>query len=292
MLRFSGGRAVFGKAIRVALALALCASCLVAPAPTATAASAGNGPEDRELESSLTDHLSGLDGVCGVAAVNLKDGRTVSIDVDSSFPTASMYKLFVMYRVFQALDRGSLSPNDTVTIEEDDVIQDEPDGGFAPGDTPTVSKALEAMITLSSNAAALALTRDIGGWPEVESAARELGMTKTTTVDGDLWSTPSDMAHFFQLLASQSLVGKSASVKMIGLLLQQTVNDRLPALLPPEAAVAHKTGELDDVWNDAGIVYGTGGSYVIVVMSRGGTPEDEIRAEAELSQMVYAQYGK
>ncbi len=292
MLRFSGGRAVFGKAIRVALALALCASCLVAPAPTATAASAGNGPEDRELESSLTDYLSGLDGVCGVAAVNLKDGRTVSIDADSSFPTASMYKLFVMYRVFQALDRGSLSPNDTVTIEEDDVIQDEPDGGFAPDDTPTVSKALEAMITLSSNAAALALTRDIGGWPEVESAARELGMTNTTTVDGDLWSTPSDMAHFFQLLASQSLVGKSASVKMIGLLLQQTVNDRLPALLPPEAAVAHKTGELDDVWNDAGIVYGTGGSYVIVVMSRGGTPEDEIRAEAELSQMVYAQYGK
>lgn len=99
------------------------------------------------------------------------------------------------------------------------------------------------------------------------------------------------MAHFFRLLAERSLVSPSASEQMIDLLLAQTSYDRLPALLPADAQIAHKTGELPGVRNDGGIVRGTGGRYVIVVMSQSGDPDEQVPAEAEISRMVYEAFG-
>jgi len=274
------------------LGILLCAASAFAFPPSARAILIANPHEDRELRGSLSRLVSSQDGLFGIAVVNLMDGRTVSISADTPFPTASMYKLLVMYRVFQLIERGDLSLDNHVEVTASDLAQEEPDGGLARGETPTIRDALEAMIAISSNAAASVLTRQVGGMAQVESAATEIGMVDTFQRDGELWSTPSDLAHFFVLLANRGLVSPDASLQMIGILLQQTINDRLPALLPPEAAVAHKTGEIEDVWNDGGIVYGSGGSYVIVVMSRGGTPVDEIEVEARISAIVYARYGQ
>jgi len=74
---------------------------------------------------------------------------------------------------------------------------------------------------------------------------------------------------------------------MIDLLLAQQFNDRIPALLPGSAQVAHKTDEFPTVRNDGGIVWCPGARYVIVMMSRGGSPAEEVAAEARISRMVY-----
>ena len=246
---------------------------------------------DQQLETEVQDYLSGLGASYGVAAIDLQDGQTVFVNADGSFPTASMYKLLVMYRVFQAVDQGNLSMDDTITVQGSDVTQED-SVGLAPGDALTVAEALNAMITVSSNAAAYALTRTVGGWSQLASAAEELEMAGTYMEGWDFWSTPRDMAHFFQLLADGSLVSPDASQQMVDLLAQQTVNDRLPALLPSEAQVAHKTGELPGVRNDGGIVQGPGGRYVVVLMSQLGDPAEEVQAEATISQMVYAEFEK
>jgi beta-lactamase class A len=73
-------------------------------------------------------------------------------------------------------------------------------------------------------------------------------------------------------------------------LLNQQVNDRIPSLLPSNATVAHKTGELPGVRNDAGIVRCPGSQYIIVTMSREGDPAEEIPIEARISRMVYDEY--
>lgn len=283
-----------GKVVMAAMTAAIFSACIAASTVRASdvGATVSASIEDQSLETRLSDYVSDLDGIYGVAAVNLEDGRTAFLNGGTPFPAASMYKLLVMYRVYQAIDRGELAMSDVISIWNSDVIQDEPDWGFGVGDTLTVGQALDAMITVSSNAAALSLMRQIGGPDVVESAAPELGMDATGTVDGDLWTTPNDMAHFFHLLADRELVSPGASESMISLLLGQTMNDRIPAPLPDWVAVAHKTGELDDTRNDGGIVDGENGRYVVVLMSRGGTPDDEILYEAELSRIVYRAYGK
>lgn len=246
--------------------------------------------EDPELESQIRNYLDSLDAIYGVAAISLDDGRAAFVNADEAFPTASLYKLLVMYRVLEAVDRGDLAMGTELTVLTADVTQED-STSLSPGDVVTVSDALDCMVTLSSNTAAWVLTRAVGGWGVVSSAANDLGMSSTYLAGEDYWSTPSDIAHFLRLLANRALVSQWASDQMIDLLLRQTSNDRLPAYLPDSAQVAHKTGELEGVRNDAGIVRGPGGRYVIVVMSRGGDPAEQVPAEARISRMVYDRYG-
>lgn len=275
----------------LAIALMVGFALLTGGIPTGSEARTLAPQDDPQLESKIGDYLSGLDASYGIAAVNLNDGRSAFVNADTGFPTASMYKLLVMYRVFQAVDGGSLSMDDQVTIQDADLAQlDSTD--LSVGDTMTVAGALGNMITVSSNASAWAITRLLGGWGQVTSAAEELGMSSTYLDGQDFWSTPGDMAHFFRLLAERSLVSDAASGQMIDLLLQQADNDRIPALLPDGVQVAHKTGELDGVRNDGGIIHGPSGNYVIVVMSQSGDTSEQVQAEAEISRMVYAHYGE
>ncbi len=243
------------------------------------------------LQAELSGYVAGLGGSYGAAAVSLEDGRTAFVDADTVFPAASMYKLLVMYRVFQQREAGAISLSDPLPILPDDMLMVEPGGGFRPGDVPSVGQALYGMIAVSSNTASYALTRAVGGWPAVTSAADELGMYSTYAADGEFWSTPADLVTFFQLLAGRSLVSAAASEQMIDLLLAQQSNDRIPALLPEGVEVAHKTGELPGVRNDGGIVWGPGGRYILVVMSRWADPDEAIGAEARISRMVYDRYG-
>ena len=46
------------------------------------------------------------------------------------------------------------------------------------------------------------------------------------------------------------------------------IQDRIPALLPPDVSVIHKTGNLTGVLHDAGIVAIASGSAVVVAMSQ------------------------
>jgi len=281
---------VISMLVRSALQLLLWFVLAIAPL-TATAVGRNAVPSNNaELQAELEEYISGLNGMYGVAAVSLDDGSGVFVNDETLFPTASMYKLLVMYRVFQAIEAGSLSPEDYLTITSDDFAGGE-DGIFVPDDTVTVGRALEAMIAESNNASAYALTRAVGGWGMVASAAEELGMY-STYMEEDFVSTPNDLAHFFRLLAERSLVSPSASEQMIDLLLEQKSYDRLPALLPEGVQVAHKTGELPGVRNDGGIVRGFGGRYVVVVMSQQGDPDEQVPAEAEISRMVYDYYGE
>ncbi len=275
----------------LAIALMVGFALLTGGIPTGSEARTLAPQDDPQLESKIGDYLSGLGASYGVAAVNLSDGRSAFVNADTGFPTASMYKLLVMYRVFQAVDQGSLSMDDQVTIQDADLAQVDSTDLWA-GDTMTVAGALGNMITVSSNASAWALTRLVGGWGQVTSAAEELGMSSTYLDGQDFWSTPGDMAHFFRLLAGRSLVSDATSGQMIDLLLQQTANDRIPALLPDGVQVAHKTGELEGVRNDGGIISGPSGNYVIVVMSQSGDTSEQVQAEAEISRMVYAHYGE
>lgn len=243
---------------------------------------------DRALQARIESYLVDRSGKYGVVVRNLRDGRTVLLNADEEFPAASLYKLVVMYRVFEEVEAGSLSMDDTITITSGDTAESY-DSDLGSGEKVTVEKALRAMIAVSSNTAAHALARVSGGWQRVKDAAGELSITLGER-DGAFTTTPASMAQFFDLLSAGGLVSNAASEQMLRILLQQEVNDRIPALLPPEAQVAHKTGELDEVRNDAGIVTGPNGGFVIVVMSKEASPDEALNLASYISLVSYAEY--
>jgi beta-lactamase class A len=63
--------------------------------------------------------------------------------------------------------------------------------------------------------------------------------------------------------------------------------DRIPVLLPADARVAHKTGEIPGVRNDVAIVYAPRGTYVLAVLSQDPDEGEAMARIARLSRHVY-----
>jgi beta-lactamase class A len=78
-----------------------------------------------------------------------------------------------------------------------------------------------------------------------------------------------DLAIIFEAIADGKAVNRSASSAMVDVLLAQRFADIIPALLPPDVKVAHKTGSITGVEHDSGIVFlPDGRRYVLVLLSK------------------------
>jgi beta-lactamase class A len=187
-------------------------------------------------------------------------------DADAKVTTASLYKLGVLMEAERRVDSGQSRYSDSITIGPDDVTDE--GSAYEPGAVLSLDDALEAMITVSDNGAALALWHLFGG-SAIEASLVRAGLPDVLSFDaeGNTLTTPHATGTFFQLLARKELVSAAASERMLARLERQALNDRLPALLPKQTVVAHKTGNLAGLTHDAGIIFTPDGPRIVVVMT-------------------------
>ena len=209
-------------------------------------------------------------------------------DIDREIITASLYKLAVLLEAEHQVDLGKLSYSDTITIEQEDITED---GSFeGPGTELTLDEALEAMITISDNGAAMHLWRMLG--PANINAYLEksgiAGFHVALDEDEDNYATARAVGTYLTLLANKKLVSPAASDRMLKRLQRQEINDRIPAQLPEGTVVAHKTGNLAGVAHDAGILFTPHGPRVLVAMTWDADDEAANDFIAHLASTVYA----
>ena len=149
-----------------------------------------------------------------------------------------------------------------------------------------VQRALERMITVSDNYSALLLTSKIK-ISGLQRFLRKYGLTESKVGTSLPQTTPHDVMVFYEKLYRGEIVNKFYSDEMISLLKKQQLNDRIPKYLPLGIPVAHKTGELDRVKHDAGIVYAPTGDYIFVVMTDSANPQSAAENTAILSKNFY-----
>ena len=101
-------------------------------------------------------------------------------------------------------------------------------------------------------------------------------------------SSPRDMAGLLEDIERRATLSAASCDAMIDIMKRQKYNDRIPRHLPGEATVAHKTGSLRGIRNDAGIVYHPQGSYIISLFSkRLADPVAGAAALAQVSKTVW-----
>jgi beta-lactamase class A len=97
-----------------------------------------------------------------------------------------------------------------------------------------------------------------------------------------------DVAMLFSRLYNGTLVSPNSTQRFTDLLKSQSINNRLPVGLPAGTVIAHKTGDLDGVVHDAGIVYGPKTDFVVVATSGPwSTPGDAPAMFADLSTKLW-----
>jgi beta-lactamase class A len=221
-------------------------------------------------------HLANVTpGMVAVSVVDLTRGYAISINGDTNLPAASTIKVPVMVEVMRQIAVGKFGYERTVSLQDGDR-----DCGYGAlcearwGSTYTVWQLLWSMITVSDNTAANMLIRLVGR-QNINMTMQSLGLTQTWLgdsihSDGDvrkLRTSANDMMKLLGMIAERRLINAHASDAMLEILAGQRHNTMLPAWLPKNVTVAHKTGTLHDTLNDVGIVELDGSPYVICVFT-------------------------
>lgn len=68
-------------------------------------------------------------------------------------------------------------------------------------------------------------------------------------------ATPKAITYLYEKIFRGEAASRKSCQKILDILLHQTLNDCLPADLPPGTPVAHKTGTIGGIRNDSGIIY-------------------------------------
>jgi beta-lactamase class A len=278
--------------------LALAASFIFTIASPAKASPVA--PPLSQLRHDISKLVGHLPASSALEVFDLSTGMSVGYNANASMPAASTIKVPVMVDVFQQLEAGRFNLQRHVTLLPSDKdwgsgeLCDAPAGG-----TYTVAELLSKMIDISDNTATNMLIRLVG-LHNINSEMSTLGL-RHTRLRGDVrtagWSirqtlrsSPSDMVRLLSMMARHQLVDDWSSKEMISILEDDQFNTLLPAALPDDVQIAHKTGSLFDTLNDVGIVYADEAPYVIAVMTTGLPSLDQGRSFIHsLSRMAFQQ---
>lgn len=271
---FGGAEAVFSRrrallAIGGVLVPGAHAGEQRAPAPS-TVAVPWSPPRPDALLESVIAAVSRPSGSVGVAVHHLTTGQGAAINADAIAPPASLFKLGIMVTVMRELDAGRLSDALTLDIVEADWA---PGAGILQdriGQTVTVAEALRLMIGISDNVAAFVLLRAIGS-RRLNDCTASLGMARTHFyVDERPDETSAgDVAAILARIAMGEAAGPTSTRAMLDLLSQRQPAAWIRQALGDRVPVAHKSGQLPGVRNDAAIVPTPGGPYVLAVLTHG-----------------------
>ncbi|MBI2086062.1 serine hydrolase [Candidatus Daviesbacteria bacterium] len=245
------------------------------------------------LEETVGNALEGTKGTYAIAVKNLKTGEKYYLDEHRVFETGSLYKLWIMAVVYQQIQNGQLTEDqvlseDVATLNDKFNI-DSDSAELTEGTiTFTVRDALNQMITISHNYAALLLTEQIK-LSSVATFLKDKGFSESIVgTNGESpTATASDIALFYEKLYKGELANKQYTDEMIGLLKNQQLNDGLPKYISDKSMVASKTGDIGWFKHDAGIVFTDRGDYIIVIMSESDNPQAAQERIALVSKAVF-----
>jgi beta-lactamase class A len=217
--------------------------------------------------------------------------------------------------VFAAIERGGLTEFSRIHVRNRfysivdrspfriDISRDStPEVHEAIGKTLQVRELARHMIVTSSNLATNLLI-DIVGVEQIRATLEELGLSdgidfRRGVEDNEAWEkdinnrvTAAGLLTALRKIAEEKAISEAASRHMLDILHGQEFKRGIPAGLPTEARVAHKTGEISTVAHDAGIVYMPDREpYVVVILTEWETGTSGRQdAIARISRAVYQQ---
>jgi len=254
------------------------------------------------MERDIRNLLSTEKGDYSVAYQDLKNDNTMYIN-SKKMRAASVIKLYVMIEAFNQIKSGKLNGSYEITLTNSMKV-----GGTGilvnqnEGAKLSIDKLIELMIADSDNTAANMLIDKLG-INSINNTINKLGCTDTVLQRKMMdiesikqgvenYTSVRDLNLTFSKIYKNQCIDENYDKKMIEILKKQKNNSKIPGKLPESVQVAHKTGELDGVENDAGIVFTPNGDYVLSILNEGTVSDTAIKNDEEISKIVYDNHSK
>ncbi len=247
----------------------------------------------QELKREILKEFGKAKGEFALAFMLLDDtGKSLFINENETFHAASTMKIPIMIEVYKQSLEGKINLFDSIKIvnrfksivdSSEFSLSVTDDGGEELynfiGGKKTVKELVEDMITVSSNLATNILIELVGA-KNVMQTIKEIGAHNMKVLRGveDLkafrlgmnnTTTALDLFVILKAIAEKKILNVQYCNEMIDILLAQKFNEMIPAKLPAEIKVAHKTGSIQGVQHDASIVFlPDGRKYILIILSK------------------------
>jgi beta-lactamase class A len=244
-----------------------------------------------DLDQRVRDRIRQAPGTAYLYAKNLDSGASYGLREDERVSTASTIKLPIMVGVFQAVEDGHAKWTEQLILHDSDKVSG---SGvlreFSDGARIAIPDLVHLMIVVSDNTATNLLLDRFGG-DAVNATIEKLGLKQTRTLrkirgDGTQLkaasgytaagnvpenrrfgigvSTPREMVTLLERLERGEVVSAAASKEMIAVLKRQQDSTGIRRHLG-DMPVANKTGALDHLRSDVGIVYSPRGRIAMAI---------------------------
>jgi beta-lactamase class A len=236
---------------------------------------------DKRLGAQIQSLVQNFNGNIGIYVKNLKTGRTVSINADTIFPTASMVKIPILIGVMDKINKGELTYHqelryrDSLLYEGVDIL-----GSFKDSEKIELSKVLMLMLTTSDNTASLWLQSLAGTGTRINAILDSMGFLKTRvnsrtpgreaarTEYGWGQTTPREMATMLEQIYQGKVISQAASDRMLRSLNRNYWDAEGLSQIPPHATVFSKNGAVDASRSEAILVRGVKSNYVFCICTK------------------------
>lgn len=275
------------------------------------------------MKEKINNLLNNKSGRFAYYVEDIESGEVVKSNENIRFHAASMIKLFYLYEALKQVDSGILNLNDKFEVKSNDPV-----GGSGAlklmhvGLEVTLRDLLNLMIQISDNTATNMLF-DILGKDNINKSLKDLGINETfiarklMIVEENLYSysTANDIAMILKEFYNPTKLTKNSSKIAMEILYNQQYNESLSYDLilcgncnkqiknenicpycnkdtnnidPKEIKFAHKTGSIQGVIHDGGILTHNGKAIIIVLLTDNlKNNQDGVQIQRAFGNLIY-----
>ncbi|MEP6529703.1 serine hydrolase [Microcoleus vaginatus ZQ-A3] len=233
----------------------------------------------------------------GIFLVDLDTGSYLNFNGDTAFASASTIKVPILVAFFQAVDEGKVQLDQMLTLKPEHIVggsgemQDQ-----APGKKYSALEVAQNMIVVSDNTATNMMIELLGGAEVLNQHFANWGLSTTVLrnnlpdLEGTNTTSPKDLINIIAQVDRGNLVSVKSRDRILQIMRQTQNASLLPKGLGEGSVIAHKTGNIDTMLADAGMVdLPNGKRYLVAVMVK-HSPETEKPAQTlirEISRISY-----
>jgi beta-lactamase class A len=266
-----------------------------------------------QLKQNILKEISNVEGNFALAFLILgKNEDHIYINEKEVFHAASTMKTPVMIEVFKQAQQGKFGLDDHIKIKNEfKSIVDSSSYSLSLSDDAgddlykfiekekSIRELVFEMISVSSNLATNILI-DLVKPKNIMKTMKSIGAGDINVIRGvedikaynkglNNTTTALDLMIVYKNIAERTLVSEEACNEMIKILSAQKLNTKIPAKLPVNIKIAHKTGSVYGVEHDSGIIFlPDGRKYILVMLTKElKNMQKGSEAEANISKLIY-----
>lgn len=254
------------------------------------------------LESKIKNIINKTQSTVSVAVQNLNTNERILINENLKFPSASTIKLLILSEFFNQVNKNIIQENEKIYIKEemitlgDGIIKE-----LNLNHSFTLIELATLMIILSDNTATNILINKLG-FKNINNYSSKINLKNTSLnrkmMDAkslenniDNYTCANDLLNLLYLTYKGNNVNSLYSQKFINIMKKQIITNRLDLHLPKDVFLAHKTGDLDNIEHDCGIIFSKSCDLIICILTKDNISNIEGQnLITDISNVIYKHY--